>query len=131
MHDQLATGQRLRVLTIVDTFSWFSPALEPRFTFRDADVVDILENVAREILLPATIRVDQGTEFVSRDLDLFHRSFQRRFRVECLNAHWFLSFAEALHDFMCAFRFWCPQLPIQSHSVRSSPIVSLVAMISS
>ncbi len=34
VHDQLATGRKLRVLTIVDTFSRFSPALEPRFTFR-------------------------------------------------------------------------------------------------
>ena len=33
VHDQLATGRKLRVLTIVDTFSPFSPALEPRFTF--------------------------------------------------------------------------------------------------
>jgi hypothetical protein len=32
VHDQLATGRKLRVLTIVDTFSRFSPALEPRFT---------------------------------------------------------------------------------------------------
>jgi putative transposase len=37
VHDQLATGRKLRVLTIVDTFSRFSPALEPRFTFRGAD----------------------------------------------------------------------------------------------
>lgn len=116
VHDQLATGQRLRVLTIVDTFSRFSPALQPRFTFRGADVVDILEKVAREVGLPATIRVDQGTEFVSRDLDLwayrhgvtldfsrpgkptdnaFIEAFNGRFRVECLNAHWFLSLADA------------------------------------
>jgi Transposase DDE domain len=39
VHDQLATGRKLRVLTVVDTFSRFSPALEPRFTFRGADVV--------------------------------------------------------------------------------------------
>ena len=116
VHDQLATGQRLRVLTIVDTFSRFSPALQPRFTFRGADVVDILEKVAREVGLPATIRVDQGTEFVSRDLDLwayrhgvtldfsrpgkptdnaFIEAFNGRFRVECLNAHRFLSLADA------------------------------------
>jgi transposase InsO family protein len=38
VHDQLATGTKLRVLTIVDTFSRFSPALEPRLTFRGADV---------------------------------------------------------------------------------------------
>jgi putative transposase len=36
VHDQLATGTKLRVLTIVDTFSRFSPALEPRLTFRGA-----------------------------------------------------------------------------------------------
>lgn len=30
LHDQLATGQKIRVLTIVDTFSRFSPALASR-----------------------------------------------------------------------------------------------------
>jgi hypothetical protein len=69
VHDQLVTGRKLRMLTIVDTFSRFSPALEPRFTFCGADVVKILERGGRQVRLPATIRVDQGTEFVSRDLD--------------------------------------------------------------
>ena len=41
VHDQLATGRKIRVLTIVDTFSRFSPALEPRFTFRGDDVVEV------------------------------------------------------------------------------------------
>ena len=116
VHDQLATGQKLRVLTIVDTFSRFSPALAPRFTFRGADVVEVLEGVSNEVGLPATIRVDQGTEFVSRDLDLwayrrgvtldfsrpgkptdnaFIEAFNARLRAECLNAHWFLSLADA------------------------------------
>ena len=72
---------KMRVLTIVDTFSRFSPALEPRFSFRGADVVEVLERVGREVGLPATIRVDQGTN--------------GRFRAECLNAHWFLSLADA------------------------------------
>ena len=45
VHDQLATGRKLRVLTVVDTFSRFSPVLEPRFTFRGADVVEVLEEV--------------------------------------------------------------------------------------
>jgi putative transposase len=75
VHDELATGRKLRVLTIVDTFSRFSPALEPRFTFRGADVVEMLERVGREMGFPATIRVDLGTEFVSRDLDLW--AYQR------------------------------------------------------
>ena len=55
VHDQLATGTKLRVLTIVDTFSRFSPAIEPRFTFRGADVVEVLERVGREVGFPAAI----------------------------------------------------------------------------
>lgn len=75
VHDQLATGHKLRVLTIVDIFSRFSPALAPRFTFRGSDVVAILERACKEVGFPATIRVDQGSEFVSRDLDLW--AYQR------------------------------------------------------
>ncbi|MEY9181325.1 transposase InsO family protein [Bradyrhizobium sp. USDA 326] len=117
VHDELATGGKLRVLTMVDIFSRFSPALEPRLTFRGTDVVEVLERVCKEVGLPATIRVDQGSEFVSRDLDLwayqrgvtldfsrpgkptdnaaFIEAFNGRFRAECLNAHWFLSLADA------------------------------------
>jgi len=48
-------------------------ALEPRFSFRGTDVVEVLERIRikREMGLPATIRVDQGTEFVLRDLELW------------------------------------------------------------
>jgi putative transposase len=116
VHDQLATGRKLRVLTIVDTFSRYSPAIEPRFSFRGADVVKILEEVGRQLGFPKAIRVDQGTEFVSRDLDLwayqrdvtldfsrpgkptdnaFIESFNGKFRAECLNAHWFMSLDDA------------------------------------
>ena len=65
---------------------------------------------------PQTIRVDQGSEFVSRDMDLwayargvtldfsrpgnptdnaFIEAFNGRFRAECLNAHWFLTLDDA------------------------------------
>jgi putative transposase len=47
VQDQLATGQKLRVLTIVDTFSRFSPTLETRLSFRGTDVVEMLERVGR------------------------------------------------------------------------------------
>src|SRR5688572_8247141 len=30
VHDQLATGRKLRILTVVDTFSRFCPVLDPR-----------------------------------------------------------------------------------------------------
>jgi putative transposase len=116
VHDQLATGRKLRVLTIVDTFTRFSPALEARFTFRGADVVEVLDGIRRRGRLPHVILVDQGTEFVSRDLDLwvyqhgvtldfsrpgkptdnaFIEAFNSRFRAECLNAHWLMNLADA------------------------------------
>ncbi len=34
VHDQLATGRKLRVLTVVDIFSRFSPTLQPRSRHR-------------------------------------------------------------------------------------------------
>ena len=43
VHDQLATGRKIRVLTVVDTFSRFSPVIDPRFSYRAEDVVQTLE----------------------------------------------------------------------------------------
>jgi putative transposase len=63
------------VLTITDTLSRFSPAIEPRFNFGGLDVVEISEDVGRQVGFPKAIRIDQGTEFVSRDLDLW--AYQR------------------------------------------------------
>lgn len=37
VHDQLATGKKLRVLTIVDIWSRFSPAVDPRYSYRGED----------------------------------------------------------------------------------------------
>jgi putative transposase len=116
VHDQLSTGRKLRVLTIVDTFSRFSPAVDPRFSYRAEDVVATLDRVCAVIGFPKTIRVDQGSEFISRDLDLwayangvtlefsrpgkptdnaFIEAFNGRLRAECLNTCWFLSLADA------------------------------------
>ena len=116
VHDQLATGRKIRILTIVDTFSRFSPALDPRFSYRGEDVVLTLERICGNVGYPKTIRVDQGSEFVSRDLDLwayqkgvtldfsrpgkptdnsFIKSFNGKFRTECLNAYWFLTLDDA------------------------------------
>src|SRR3954470_24347399 len=47
VHDQLATGRKIRVLTIVDTFSRFSPAVDPRFSYRGEDVVLTLERICK------------------------------------------------------------------------------------
>ena len=116
VHDQLATGRKIRVLTIVDTFSRYSPTVDPRFSYRAEDVVLTLEKICKVTGYPQTIRVDQGSEFISRDLDLwanshdvvldfsrpgkptdnaFIESFNGKFRAECLNAHWFMSLDDA------------------------------------
>ena len=54
---------------MVDAFTRHSPAIEARFNRRGATVVDVLERVCQEVGYPRTIRVDQGPEFISRDLD--------------------------------------------------------------
>ncbi len=116
VHDQLATGSKLRILTVVDLFSRFSPVIDPRFSYRGEDVVATLERVCAEVGYPDSIRVDQGSEFISRDLDLwayqnnvtldfsrpgkptdnaFIEAFNGRLRAECLNTHWFLTLADA------------------------------------
>ena len=112
----MALGNKIRILTVVDIFSRFSPIIDPRFSYRAADVVVALEKVCSEIGYPKTIRVDQGSEFVSRDLDLwayahnvtldfsrpgkptdnaFIEAFNSKVRSECLNAHWFMSLDDA------------------------------------
>jgi hypothetical protein len=50
VHDQLAAGPKLRVLTIVDTFSRYSPSVVTRFRFRARDV---LERVCAEVGIKA------------------------------------------------------------------------------
>src|SRR5690349_12383603 len=116
VHDQLFDGRRIRILTVVDTFTRLSPAIEVRQQFRAADVVTVLERVSREIGYPTTIRLDNGPEFISKELDLwafmrgvtldfsrpgkptdnaFIESLNGKFRAECLNTHWFMSLDEA------------------------------------
>ncbi len=57
VHDQLATGRKLRILTVVDTYSRLSPVVDPRFRYRGEDVVATLEQACRKIGYPKTIRV--------------------------------------------------------------------------
>ncbi|WP_374786276.1 integrase core domain-containing protein, partial [Paenochrobactrum gallinarii] len=110
------TGKKLRILTIVDTHSRYSPATDPRFNYRGEDVVQTLERVCRQIGYPKAIRVDNGSEFISKDLELwvymnavildfsrpgkptdnaYIESFNGKFRAECLNQHWFMTLDDA------------------------------------
>jgi len=71
VHDQLAMGGKIRILTLLDTYSRYAHAIDARAQYRAENVVATLEAVCAKVGYPKTIRVDQGTEFVSRDLDLW------------------------------------------------------------
>ena len=71
LSDQLFDGSKIRILTIVDAFSKLSPANDVRQRYRGADVADTLERVSAIYGLPKSIRVDQGPEFISKDLDVW------------------------------------------------------------
>ena len=111
-----ASSCQIRILSIVDNFSRLSPALDVRQSYRGADVVQTLEGIAAAYGRPKRIRLDNGPEFISKDLDLwawthsvildfsrpgkptdnsFAESFNGRVRAECLNAFWFLSLQDA------------------------------------
>lgn len=62
VQNQLATGPKLRILTVVDTFSRFSPAVVPQFSFRAPGVIEVLEIFCTEVGYATSIRVDQDSE---------------------------------------------------------------------
>lgn len=70
MADQLHSGPRFRILTLVDNFSRESLAIHAGQRLTGDDVVQILKQVTKKRRAhPKTIRVDNGPEFVSRSLD--------------------------------------------------------------
>lgn len=116
MSDQLFDGHRIRLLTIVDNHTRESLAIHVSQRIRGCEVVQVLERVAAEQGKPQTIQMDNGPEFISKDVDLwaywnqvkldfsrpgkptdnaYIESFNARLRLECLNEHWFLSLEDA------------------------------------
>jgi len=114
--DQLSNGQRIRILTVVDTFTRECLAAEPGFRISGIDVVRILTKIAEERGNPKRIYCDNGSEFTGRIADLwayrskitlafsrpgkptdnaFIESFNGSLRDECLNIHWFDSLEDA------------------------------------
>lgn len=115
--DQLFNGSRFRALTVVDNFSHKCLAIQAGQSLKGADVVEVMNRIKKERLsLPARIQVDNGSEFISKDLDKwaydngivldysrpgkptdnpYIESFNGRFRDECLNVHWFMSMHDA------------------------------------
>ena len=116
MSDQLFDGRPFRILTVVDCHTREGLASASRGSFRAYQVVEVLDQLAKERGWPKSLRVDNGPEFAGRMLDqwaylngveidfsrpgkptdnAFIEAFNARFRAECLNASWFLSMADA------------------------------------
>jgi putative transposase len=112
MTDELLDRRRIRLLTLVDNFTCESLTIEVDSHLGGQRLVDVLAQLGEERLLPRTIRVDNGPEFISKLLDQwvylngveldFSRpgkhtdnglieAFNGRLRQECLNESWFLS----------------------------------------
>lgn len=117
VHDVLATGEKLRVLTVIDLHTRECVALAPQPRFSGEDVGRVLDLAAEERGARAPIiQADQGTEFTSIALDrwayfrgvelAFSRpgtpgdnahceAFNGTLRREVLSQQWFASLAEA------------------------------------
>ena len=116
VHDVLGTGQRVRVLSVLDAYTRECLALEVDTSFASRRVTRVLERLIAERGRPESLRCDNGPELTSRHflawcverkIQLVHiepgrpmqngkvESFQGKFRDECLNVNWFRNLWEA------------------------------------
>lgn len=114
--DNLFDGRKFRALTIVDNWSRKCLGIYADQSIKGDRVVSVMEQTTLEHGFPKEIRVDNGSEFISKDLDkwafdhkvtlnfsrpgkptdnAFIESFNGSFRDECLNTNWFLSLEDA------------------------------------
>jgi len=116
VHDSLWGGRKFRTLTLVDTYSRECLNVEVDTSLPGYRVVRVLDRLASIKGLPASIRVDNGPEFISKVLDewayrngvkldfirpgkptenCYAESFNGRLRDELLNENYFLCMQEA------------------------------------
>lgn len=117
VQDALFNGERFRVLTIVDNCSKICHGLLVGKSLKGINVVHELSRICMvENCYPERIQCDNGSEFISKDVDLwayenkvtldfsrpgkptdnpYVESFNGKFRDECLSVNWFLSLQDA------------------------------------
>jgi putative transposase len=80
MHDTLARGEKMRVLTVIDVFSRECLALVAKKHFRGEDVASVLADLRKKHGCPKTIQCDQGSEFTSIAMD--HWAYWNKVRLD-------------------------------------------------
>ena len=116
LEDALASGRKIRLLSVIDVFTREALALEVDFSLPGRAVVRALDHLGAERALPSQLVLDNGPELISRVLEqwayehdvalhfidpgkpiqnAYCESFHGRLRDECLNEHWFLSLDDA------------------------------------
>jgi putative transposase len=116
LQDALASGRKLRVLSVIDVFTREALALEVDTSLPGSRVAHVLERLCGQRERPMRLVLDNGPELISGALEEWaHQhvvtlhfidpgkpiqnahceSFHGRLRDECLNEHWFLGLADA------------------------------------
>lgn len=116
VHDRLANGRRFKCLTMPDPYSREVPVIEVEGSIGGARVCRILDRVFAGRPMPEVLMLDNGPEFAGNALDAWAdqhtitlhfiqpgklvqnaviKSFNGKFRDECLNEHWSLTLQEA------------------------------------
>ena len=67
--DALFYGRKLQALTVVDNYTRESLAIDVGQSLKGDDVVATSNRIAATQGLPATIKVDNGSEFISKVMD--------------------------------------------------------------
>lgn len=119
VHDALADGRKLRLLTILDVFTRECLRIEVDTSIGGKKVVDALDGLMRERGKPEMILSDNGTEFTSNGVWQWSHekevlwsyiepgkpyqngsieSFNGKLRDECLNENWFLTLRDAQRE---------------------------------
>ena len=116
VYDAVASGRRMKVLTVVDEFTRVALAVHGSHSLSARTVKDVLAGLFARHGAPAVMRSDNGGEFIAAEVvdwleehgtGTFHiapgkpwqngfgESFNARLRDECLNEHEFWSLAHA------------------------------------